>query len=98
MNAPPMKHISHRTLLAGLAASLIAVTSGCHSNDSHSRGSGTHRMGTPKENYRMSNDSMPSGQRKPRAARHRDTDRDGTHRMGTPKQNYRMSNDRMRRN
>lgn len=85
--------------LSTLVAFTFAMSySGCQHSESHSGStSGTHRMGTPKENYQMSNESMPGG--KP-ASRQPGTSSStsGTHRMGTPKENYQMSNEQMKRN
>jgi hypothetical protein len=90
--------------LATIAALIAVSNSGCQNKDSHTHShphphtTGTHRMGTPKENYQMSDESMPSGRAKARRAGSSSADGSGTHRMGTPKENYQMSNEQMKRN
>lgn len=54
-------------------------------------------MGTPKDNYQMSNEQMPGHGKSTRTTASSQTDTSGTHRMGTPKENYQMSNEQMRR-
>ncbi len=73
--------------------SLLGIT-GCQTSSDST--SGTHRMGTPKENYQMSNEQMPGRKGQARATSDT-TSTSGTHRMGTPKENYQMSNEQMRR-
>jgi hypothetical protein len=91
-----MKEALKQTAAFGVIAIIALMNAGCQHSHDHSDGSsGTHRMGTPKENYQMTNEAMPSGQTRRKAGT--TTDRDGTHRMGTPKENYQMSNDQMRR-
>ena len=80
-------------IVALCAGVLTLAVSGCQTDNSAS--SGTHRMGTPKENYQMSNDQMAGHQPSGRSASTNESG--GTHRMGTPKENYQMSNDNMRR-
>jgi hypothetical protein len=92
-----MKQVLKPAAAFGFMAVIAMMNAGCHSTHDHSHGSsGTHRMGTPKENYQMSNEQMPSGQTRARKAA-KPTDGSGTHRMGTPKENYQMSNEQMRR-
>ena len=93
-----MKKPISRTIVALFIPAVAVFVSGCVNTDSHSHSSGTHRMGTPKENYQMSNEHMQGGQAKPRPAGSSSSDTSGTHRMGTPKENYQMSNEQMKRN
>jgi hypothetical protein len=83
--------------LAVVAATITISNSGCQNTHSDSRSSGTHRMGTPKENYQMSDEDMPGGKPKRRPTGVSSSG-SGTHRMGTPKENYQMSNEQMKRN
>jgi hypothetical protein len=83
-----------KTITTAFIAAILAVTiSGCQTHNAES--SGTHRMGTPKENYQMSNENMPGHRQSGRSTS--TNEGAGTHRMGTPKENYQMSNENMRR-
>jgi hypothetical protein len=92
-----MKHALKQMAAFGLMAVIATMNAGCqHQHDSSNGTGGTHRMGTPKENYQMSNEQMAGAQPKGRKSGST-TGGSGTHRMGTPKENYQMSNEQMRR-
>jgi hypothetical protein len=91
-----MKKALELTITAAVFASMALMNAGCQNTHHHSSSDGTHRMGTPKENYQMSNEAMRDGQSRSRRSGS-STEGSGTHRMGTPKENYQMSNEAMRR-